>query len=169
MQPCDRAPPKNFTGRDERAPRCAAVALRATKLEVLADAARDLLESSAPTVATRIRLYGLDHEFVEGLDALAVELHNQEFLAQASAGAEDLAFERSRVATWLLTQHFVDTFACARQLDKSIPNVPWTPRKPALAPASEARPTLAAGARLVAMPQGPGAGPGPLLRIPFPR
>ena len=140
----------------------------AVKLEGLADVARDLLDSATATVVTRIRLYGLDHEFIDALDALAADLHTQERLARASADAPDPDFERAHVATWLLTQHFVDTFACARQLDKSIPNVPWTPRKPAAAPVSDARPPASvSGARLVVVSPAHGAAPGPLLRIPF--
>jgi hypothetical protein len=136
----------------------------ATKLEALAELARELVSSPLANVATRTRLYGIDSDFAAALEKLAGELRAQEILAEdVEQSSSSRASERARAATWVLAQHFVETFASARLLDKTIPNVPWTPRK-APAPPSEARPAMpVSGTRLAV--RAAGAAP-PTLRLP---
>ena len=110
----------------------------ADKLRVLADVARGLLEGAPPNIATRTRLYGIDPEFADGLDALATELREKSHLAAIVVAAPDVALVNAHVATWSLAQHFVETFALAHQLDKAIGVLPWTPRR--LAPTHDAHP-----------------------------
>ena len=135
----------------------------ATKLDALAEVARALLTSTQANVATRTRLYGIDNDFATGLETLAQELRIQESLAEDVVHAAGQTSDRARAVTWVLVHHFVDTFASARLLDKTIPNVPWTPRK-AAAPPSEARPaTPVSGTRLAV--RTPGA---PMLPLRLP-
>jgi hypothetical protein len=133
------------------------------KLRVLADVARGLLDGAPANIATRMRLYGVDPEFVDGLDALVCELREKADLASIEIAEPNAALVNAHVATWTLAQHFVETFAVARQLDKTISALPWTPRR-VVPPPSEARPHMPmSGAR----PVHAEAPRGPALRVPI--
>lgn len=119
------------------------------RLEILTDIARTLTSQASANVATRIRLYGIDAEFADGIDALAIELRAKEREA-SSGGVVEMPPEirRAQATIWLLVQHFLDTFAAARLLDKTIASLPWTAKKPPdtklKTPASGFRPAVRA-------------------------
>lgn len=106
------------------------------ELETLASIARDILGGSLANIATRARLYGVDHDFVTDIERLADEHRAvQRRAAEVTLSpSQALAARRAHLATWILVRHVSDTFAAARSLDKTIPPLPPIPRAPAKKP-----------------------------------